>query len=71
MEELKGYMTVQEAAEVLGVSGARVRQLILSDRLPAMKLGTGRRGFWLIRPDDVDRLKDRPGRGRPRKSKAE
>jgi excisionase family DNA binding protein len=36
---INGYLTTNEAARVLGVSDARVRQLILDRRIPAVKVG--------------------------------
>jgi excisionase family DNA binding protein len=65
--KLEGYMTTAEAAAYLGVTNSRIRQLILDGFLPAIKLGDERRGMWLIRREDVEKLKKRPGPGRPRK----
>jgi excisionase family DNA binding protein len=53
-----------EAARRLGVSDTRVRALIESGRLKAVKIG----GAWLIDPKDLDAVKDRKV-GRPRKSR--
>jgi excisionase family DNA binding protein len=53
-----------EAARRLGVSDARVRSLIASGRLKAVKVG----GAWLIDPKDLDAVKVRKV-GRPRKSR--
>ena len=53
------YMGTTQAAKELGVSTARVRQLILAGRLKAAKVGWE----WLILPRDLDRVRDRkPGR---------
>jgi excisionase family DNA binding protein len=46
------------------VSDTRVRALIESGRLKAVKIG----GAWLIDPKDLDAVKDRKV-GRPRKSR--
>ena len=51
-----------EAGRRLGISDARVRALIMSKRLKAVKIG----GAWLIDPKDLDAVKDRKV-GRPRK----
>ena len=53
-----------EAGRRLGTSAARVRALIESGRLKAIKVG----GAWLIDPKDLDAVKDRKA-GRPRKSR--
>lgn len=50
-----------EAARRLGISDARVRTLIMSGRLKAVKVG----GAWLIDPKDLATVKDRKV-GRPR-----
>jgi excisionase family DNA binding protein len=51
-----------EAGRRLGISDARVRALIMSGRLKAVKIG----GAWLIDPKDLDAVKVRKV-GRPRK----
>jgi excisionase family DNA binding protein len=53
-----------EAARRLGISDARVRALIMSKRLKAVKVG----GAWLIDPKDLDAVKVRKV-GRPRKAR--
>jgi len=59
---MKKQLTTQEAAEHLAISTARVRQLILTGRLPAKKWGRD----WIIRARDLEAVQDRPP-GRPRK----
>jgi excisionase family DNA binding protein len=59
----------QQAAEILGVSLARVHQLIKGGRLPATKFGERLRGVWMIRRADLEKVKHRPGPGRPSKPK--
>ena len=54
-------ITTAEAAKRLGISAIRVRQLIASGRLPAVKLGRD----WLIQVADLDLVQHRPT-GRPR-----
>jgi len=55
----KDFLTTAEAARELGVTPARVRQLILAGRLPAEKHGRD----WLIDPASLDQVGERrPGR---------
>jgi excisionase family DNA binding protein len=56
------YITTKEAAERLGISLARVQQLIQSGRLPAQKFGRDLQ----IREGDLAKVADRKV-GRPRK----
>jgi excisionase family DNA binding protein len=63
---MNGWLTTQQAADRLGVSQGRVRQLILSGDLPAEKMGRDR----MIREEDLELVKGRPGRGRPKKKEA-
>ena len=56
-------ISTAEAAKRLGVTDSRVRKMILSKRLKAIKVGRE----WLIDPKDLDAVKDRKV-GRPRKS---
>jgi len=53
-------LTTKEVAEKLGVSSARVRQLVLSGQLPAEKFGRD----LMIKSSDLALVKDRP-MGRP------
>ena len=53
-----------EAGRRLGISDARVRSLIMSGRLKAVKVG----GAWLIDPNDLATVKNRKV-GRPRKAR--
>lgn len=62
MSDLDGYITVQEAAKVLGVNIYRVHQIIRDGRLPSIKVGTIR----LIRNDDLALVAHRKV-GRPKK----
>lgn len=59
-------LTTKEAADVLGVSAARVRQLVLSGQLPARKFGRD----LVIEQSDLKSVVSRP-MGRPPKAKAE
>ncbi len=60
-------ITPDEAAELLGITGNRVRQLIRKGRLPAQKV----RNRWLvIRAGDLALIKNRKGgwpKGVPRR----
>jgi excisionase family DNA binding protein len=53
--------TTKEAAERLGITAARVRQLVLAGQLPAEKFGRD----LVIHESDLESVKDRPI-GRPR-----
>lgn len=59
-------LTTQEAAERLGISPIRVRQLITDGRLPARKFGRD----YMIDESDLQLVEDRKP-GRPPKAKAE
>ena len=63
---MNGWLTTQQAADRLGVSQGRIRQLILSGDLPSEKVGRDR----MIRDEDLKLVEKRPGRGRPRKEAA-
>ena len=63
---MKEFLTTNEAAERLGVSSIRVRQLIAEGRLPAQKFGTAH----MIKVSDLKLVEDRKP-GRPPKPKAE
>jgi excisionase family DNA binding protein len=57
-------LTTQQAAERLGLTDSRVRQLVLEGRLPAQKFGH----LHMIREGDLS-LVSHIKRGRPPKSK--
>ncbi len=61
MEDL---LTTREAAEILEISDARVRQLIYAGKLPSQKIGQ----MNLIKKSDLEFVKDRKT-GRPSKDK--
>jgi len=56
------YLTTGEAARLLGVSGSRIRQLVMEGKLKA-KVWKG----LALRKEDVLALKNRPGPGKPKK----
>lgn len=59
-------MTTTAVAKELGISQARVRQLVLAGRLKATKLGRD----VFIHPKDLDAVRNRkPGRPRIREAK--
>ena len=59
-------LTTQEAAERLGISAIRVRQLIGAGRLPAEKFGRD----YMIKEEDLELVADRKP-GRPPKARTE
>ena len=58
-------ITAKQAAEKLNVNDSRIRQLIISGKLPAEKFGN----LWLINEEDLELVKDRKPTGRPKKEK--
>ena len=57
------FLSVSEAAEILGISGGRVRQLLITGLLKGHKLGKKQ---WAIDPSEVVQRKIKPTpRGRP------
>ena len=59
---MKDLLTTREAAEILKISDARVRQLIYAGKLPSQKIGQ----MNLIKESDLELVKDRKT-GRPKK----
>ena len=57
-------LTTKFAAKALKINDSRVRQLILSGRLPALKIGRD----WLIKAKDLKKVENRKP-GRPRKER--
>jgi hypothetical protein len=64
---MENLLTTEEAAKRLGVTPARVRQLILSGQLPARKFAK----VNMIDARDLELVKNRRKVGRPPKAKAE
>ena len=60
------YVSVVEAAEVLGVHPQRIHQRIRDGSLPAEKVGNQ----WVVEMNDVRRVKHHAGPGRPLSSKS-
>src|SRR6266571_1379979 len=62
MGEITEILSVEEAADIAGVSAGRTRQLIAEGRLKAKKIGNS----WAILPRDLDAFLGRQrGPGRP------
>ena len=60
------FVTTQEAAEIIGVTDARVRQLRLSGDLRAIKIDNR---TWMIPRNEAEKMAaNRPKVGRPRGS---
>jgi hypothetical protein len=56
-KDLSELVTVTRAAEIIGVTPARVRQLIAGGELPALRLS------MLVDPEDLALFADPPRRG--------
>ncbi len=54
MEE-KEWITTQEAAERLGVTSARIRQMVAENQITARKMGGKYRGQWQIKSNEVEK----------------
>lgn len=54
------YLTVREAADIIGVDESQVRRYCLDSKLPAKKVGQ----VWLIKTDDAKNFV-RPPMGNP------
>jgi excisionase family DNA binding protein len=59
----QAFISVAQAAAILGVSRWRINQLIASGRLPAMKIGRS----YIIRFSDLSKI-EKLKVGRPRKT---
>ena len=53
--ESNEWITTQEAAERLGVSTARIRQMVAENQISARKMGSKYRGQWQIKSSDVEK----------------
>lgn len=65
MPSMDGMLTVQQAADVLGISDSQVRRLCI-DHNRGTKAGRDR----FLSVEDVEYLRNRPAMGRPRKTPA-
>lgn len=62
----KNWITVVEAAEIVGCSPQRIRELALDNKIKASKL-TGK--CWVVDRKEVEKMAKNPSKtGRPRKS---
>lgn len=64
--QLRNYLTIEQAAEVIGCTPGRVRQMANTGGIPgAEKIGNR---LWMIPRREVEKIRDaRPGTGRPRR----
>jgi excisionase family DNA binding protein len=62
------YLTTSQAAEILGVTPSRVRQLVAEEVLRDFAPVGGR--DLLLDSREIERAKGRPGPGRPKKLSA-
>jgi acetoin utilization protein AcuB len=53
--EDKEWITTQEAAERLGVTTARIRQMVAENQITARKMGGKYRGQWQIKSSEVEK----------------
>lgn len=53
--ESKEWISTQEAAERLGVTSARVRQMVAEKQLQARKVGSRYRGQWQIKASEIEK----------------
>ena len=53
--EIKEWITTQEAAERLGVTAARIRQMVAENQIEARKMGSKYRGQWQINSSEVEK----------------
>ena len=59
--ELTEWITTQEAADLLGVTTTRVRQMIAEKQINAQKMGGKYRGQWQINTNDLKKLVHKKG----------
>jgi hypothetical protein len=64
-------VSVTDAAEIIGCTTGRVRQLLLEGELRGKKLSEKHNAPWLVSRVDAEKLRENPGNtGRPRKNLA-
>ena len=59
--EIKEWITTQEAADRLGVSTARIRQMVAENQITARKMGGKYRGQWQIKSSDIEKRLHKKG----------
>lgn len=57
------WVSTREAADLLGVSTARIRQLVAANELSAKKLGGKYRGQWLVSTSDIIKRLSKSAKG--------
>jgi acetoin utilization protein AcuB len=55
MSATEKWITTKEAGEILGVTSARIRQMVSNNQLAGKKMGGKYRGQWLIKANDVEK----------------
>ena len=55
MDTNKEWISTKEAAERLGVTTARIRQMVAEKQVEAQKLGGKYRGQWLIKASEIEK----------------
>ena len=59
--ESKEWITTQEAADRLGVSAARIRQMLAEKKFSSRKVGGKYRGQWEIKASEIEKLLHKKG----------
>jgi acetoin utilization protein AcuB len=59
--EAKEWITTQEAADRLGVTTARIRQMVAENQLSAQKMGSKYRGQWQISSSEIEKILHKKG----------
>ncbi len=52
-EQIKDWLTTQEAAQITDMTLQGISAAIRSGRLIGKKIGSKRRGIWLVEPESV------------------
>lgn len=64
-------VSVSKAAEIIGCTTGRVRQLLIDGEIRGKKLDDSEQAPWLVSRVDAERLQKNPSTtGRPRKNRA-
>ncbi len=63
MRCMEGYITTRKAAEELGVTDSRIRQLIREGKLQSVKLNSR---MQVIRAEDLEAVRERGSSGWPK-----
>lgn len=59
--ESKEWITTQEAADRLGVTTARIRQMVAENQISSRKLGSKYRGQWQIKSSEIEKRLHKKG----------